>query len=262
MPMTVNLHTHTFRCSHAKGTERDYIERALANGITRMGFADHAPFAFPDGSEEWYRVPMAQATEYVSTLRALREEYRDRIEILIGFEMEYYPTYFADMRRIAADVGAEYLILGQHHVEYQENGEVKLFYSGKATDSAALLKGYVDEALEAMGTGAFTYMAHPELIRYEGDEAIYEREMRRLCQGASEMDIPLEINFLGLRENRHYPIRRFWQWAKEYNCRVVFGCDAHDPMSAYDAESLAVAESWVKELALRLEPNPPIRSIY
>ena len=45
--MDYNLHTHTYRCSHATGTEREYIEAAISAGIKIMGFSDHIPFKFP-----------------------------------------------------------------------------------------------------------------------------------------------------------------------------------------------------------------------
>ena len=44
--MDYNYHTHTFRCQHASGTEREYIESALAAGITKIGFSEHIPFRF------------------------------------------------------------------------------------------------------------------------------------------------------------------------------------------------------------------------
>ena len=31
--MKSNYHTHTWRCNHARGTEREYIETAKKNGI-------------------------------------------------------------------------------------------------------------------------------------------------------------------------------------------------------------------------------------
>ena len=41
--MIANYHTHTPRCHHAKGTEREYVENAIRAGIKRFGFADHSP---------------------------------------------------------------------------------------------------------------------------------------------------------------------------------------------------------------------------
>lgn len=253
--MTVNLHTHTYRCHHAVGLEREYIERAIAGGITHMGFSDHIPHVFPDGHESHYRVPMAEAEEYMETLRSLREEYRDRIRIDIGFEMEYYPTFFEEMLRRAIDLGAEYLLLGEHFVEeeYPEGA-----YSGEKTKSEALLKQYVDAVIEAMGTGVFTYLAHPDLIFFAGEDAAYEREMRRLCREANRLGVPVELNFLGIRAERNYPDKRFWRIAGEEGCEVVFGFDAHDPMSAYDEESLKKAGQMVEAYGLRVNPTPRV----
>ena len=41
--MLANYHTHTARCHHASGSEREYIEAAIAGGMKILGFSDHAP---------------------------------------------------------------------------------------------------------------------------------------------------------------------------------------------------------------------------
>jgi histidinol-phosphatase (PHP family) len=61
--MTVNYHTHTVRCRHASGTEREYIETAISRGITTLGFSDHSPYIF-DGV-------------YYSSFRMRPEELKD-----------------------------------------------------------------------------------------------------------------------------------------------------------------------------------------
>ena len=84
--MTANYHTHTSRCHHANGTDRDYIEAAIARGIDTLGFSDHVPMPFADGHQSGYRIRIEELEDYVRSLEALREEYRGRINILIGFE--------------------------------------------------------------------------------------------------------------------------------------------------------------------------------
>ena len=59
-----------------------------------MGFSDHAPFVYPGGFQAGYCVHAEDAEDYIDTLKALREKYKGKIEIIIGFEMEYYPIYF------------------------------------------------------------------------------------------------------------------------------------------------------------------------
>ena len=67
MKMQVNLHTHTTRSHHASGTEREYIENAIAGGLTRFGFSDHAPYVFRDG---YYSYLLHEATRTGETMIA------------------------------------------------------------------------------------------------------------------------------------------------------------------------------------------------
>lgn len=253
--MTYNYHTHTARCGHATGTEEEYIQRAISCGVRHMGFSDHVPFLFPDGAESYYRIPMAQAQDYISTLRALREKYRGQIELHIGFEMEYYPSFFPAMLDTARSLGAEYLLLGQHFAgDERPNG----FYVANPTDDASLLEEYVANVLVAMDTGLFSYVAHPDLFRFTGDLPEYNRQMRRICVAAREKNIPLEINLLGMRANRHYPREDFWRLAGEEGAPVTFGFDAHDPQSAYDEVSFSAAVALVKKYGLNYIGEPAL----
>ena len=240
--MICNYHTHTYRCGHAKGEEREYIEKAIAEGLEVMGFSDHVPMAFPSGFRSHYRCPVELLGEYMETLTALREEYKDRIKILIGFEAEYYPAHFESMMAMLGEYGYDYLILGQHFVGNEEGEK----YSGAPTDSDETLKKYVDQVITGAKTGAFTYVAHPDPINYTGDAETYSRQMKRLCTEMKALDIPLEFNLLGFEESRNYPCERFWKIVAEVGNRVILGCDAHRPERVADQEIISSA---VVELA-------------
>ena len=92
--MLANFHTHTVRCRHAEGTEREYIEAAIKAGFTELGFSDHVPQPYPERYTSPIRMAMSDLPDYTGTLSALKEEYKDRIEILIGYEVEYTKQYF------------------------------------------------------------------------------------------------------------------------------------------------------------------------
>ena len=38
--MIANFHTHTARCNHATGTDREYVEAAIRAGVKSLGFSD------------------------------------------------------------------------------------------------------------------------------------------------------------------------------------------------------------------------------
>lgn len=256
--MNYNYHTHTTRCGHASGTEEEYIQRAIANGIEYMGFSDHAPFIFPDGYQSSYRVPFDKVEDYMTTVAALRTKYQNQIDLKIGFEMEYYPTHFEKMLQNVRAFGAEYLILGQHF-NYEEHPNNKT--TGSPSSERAELTHYVDTVIEAIRTGVYTYVAHPDIFNFTGADEIYQEEMRRLCIASREEGIPMEINFLGIREGRLYPNTKFWQVAGQEKCPVTFGFDAHDTPSAYDGASLEKALQMVDTFQLNYIGKPRVRTI-
>ena len=224
--MTENIHTHTALCHHAVGTVREYAEAAAARGLRVLGFADHSPQFMPEGIVSGMRMLPEQLPGYVRELTELRREYEGRLDIRIGLELEYYPDSFDEILSWIRECGVEYLILGQHWLVGREKGEAHAF---APTTDEGRLKQYVDQMLEGLKTGVFTYVAHPDAFGFTGDEAVYRRHMERFCRGARELDVPLEINLQGLMENRAYPTDRFWRIAAETGNRVVFGLDAHQP---------------------------------
>jgi len=249
--MTYNYHTHTYRCGHAIGTEEEYIERAIQCGVTHMGFSDHIPYdwkAEPHVNNSWNK----QAHEYIQHISHLREKYQDKIEIVIGYEIEYYADYFADMLKWAVTAGVEYLILGQHFLHYGGKHTIH------ATESIEELKSYVLLVLDAIRSGYFTYVAHPDVFNFVGDVGLYRNEMRKICIASREMEVPLEVNFLGLREKRNYPNENFWELAGEEESPVIFGFDAHEPIHAYDGETLAKAQNLVEKYKLNYIGKPRI----
>lgn len=223
--MLANYHTHTVRCRHASGTEREYIETAIKNGFKILGFSDHVPQPYPDGFTSGIRMSMDELPGYVDTLLHLREEYRDSIDILIGFEVEYFPKYFDRLLKILSDHPVDYLIQGQHNVPDEPEG----FYVGWETDDENILKDYVHYTIEGMRTGVFTYLAHPDLINFTGDNDTYLKHMSRLAGAAIDLGIPLEINMYGFLDGRNYPCERFFGMASEMGASFVIGCDAHRP---------------------------------
>lgn len=253
--MNYNYHTHTHYCGHAKGTIEEYIERAVSCGVKYMGFSDHAPFICDDGYESSVRVPLAKAKDYIADISALREKYKDKIDITIGFEMEYYPLHFEKMLKTVKELGAEYLILGEHFVKEEHPNGKHLF--GETTDEE-LLREYATCIIEGMKSGVFTYVAHPDAINFCGDEESFRAEMRRICKASKELGIPIEINLFGIFDNRHYPSERFWRIAGEEGCPVTFGFDAHSAFRAYDGESFEKAMEMVKKYNLNYIGMPKI----
>lgn len=249
--MIANYHTHTPRCRHAWGEEQAYVENALARGLKIFGFSDHTPQFFPGDYYSFMRMYPEELPGYCNTVRSLQKEYRGRLRIPLGLEAEYYPGTWQELLPRLQDAGIEYLILGQHWLGNEE-GE---HGSGGATADEALLRRYCRQVIAGLETGKFSYLAHPDLFRFVGEESVYRRHMQEVVRFAREVDIPLEINLLGLSMNKHYPRRAFWELAAEENCNVILGLDAHTPEQVADTGPEEAALEMVQLLGLTLIPT-------
>ncbi len=255
--MKANFHTHTYRCKHAIGTEREYVEKAIANGLSVMGFSDHSPYPFPNDYCSAHRMRTDEVQEHIQTVLALKEEYKNDIQIYLGFEAEYYPLYWDALLKLIEPYPYDYLILGQHFVDNERTYRRII----DPFSEKEMLSAYVDECIAGMETGKFFYLAHPDLPNFKGDPAFYASEMHRLCVAAKRLQVPLEINLLGLREKRNYPNEIFWGLAHEVGNEVLFGCDSHSPDTVALENDYRMGMALVEQYGLQyIEPMTPYRT--
>lgn len=255
--MIANYHTHTWRCNHAVDTEEAYVRCAIDRGLELLGFSDHAPYCFPEGYYSRFRMKPELLSGYVQTVQDLKRAYTGQIDIRLGLEIEYYPAYFSQLLPVLQEQGIEYLLLGQHYI----GNEIGEPYSGKETQDETVLRRYCDQIIDALQTGLFTYIAHPDLVHFTGDRKTYRSHMRRLCREAKSCGVPVEMNLLGFREGRHYPNRRFWEVAAEEGCQVKIGIDAHSPNALRSLEAEQQAMKLVRELDLDLTETVELKRI-
>ena len=222
--MLANYHTHTYRCNHAFGEDRDYIEGAIAAGLQVLGFSDHIPWPNAAPAVAHSRMHPDGLGEYFATLTALQEEYRGRIKIHIGFEAENFPE-LEGLLELLEPYPCEYLILGHHFSSLGDDAH----YFGRPFDDPALLDIYAKRTLAGIESGRFLYLAHPDLPYFTGSADHFNAVMEDICLCAKEHDLPLEVNMLGLRDNRNYPTQAFFERAAAHGNRLCVGVDAHKP---------------------------------
>lgn len=255
--MIANYHSHTFRCCHAYGTEREYVEKALNRGLEIFGFSDHTPQFFPGDYYSFMRMYPQELAGYCETVRNLQKEYAGRIQLPLGLEAEYYPGTWKELLPRLQDAGIEYLIMGQHWLENEHNAHG----SAAATADEMLLKQYCHQVMDGLDTGKFSYLAHPDLFNFAGDRATYRRHMGQLCRYAAQARMPLEINLLGMLYNKHYPNPEFWALAAEQGCSVILGLDAHDPSHIDNFQSEKKALDMVRHYGLKLLDTVELKRI-
>lgn len=256
MRLTYNYHTHTYRCKHASGEDREYIEAAIQGGYQVLGFSDHCPWIFPDSSFiSTMRMAPNEVDGYFHSLEQLKKEYQNDIQLLIGFESEYIPELIEKQDEFLSDYPVDYMILGQHFLAPEYDSA----YTAIPTQEESVLKKYVDQIIEGVASGRYLYVAHPDLIHFTGAIPIYEKHIIRLCTCLKEAGIPLEINLLGAADHRHYPSSRFFQIAKRIGCTCIIGVDAHAPSQLLDKQGEQLVFQFIQEHSLPLTESFPVK---
>lgn len=256
--MKANYHTHTPLCRHAHGSEEEYIQKAIKQGLEILGFSDHAPHVFAvEGFNSPSRMLISEIDKYFDTLLTLKEKYKDYITVHIGFETEYYPLLWNKTFEVYKRYPLEYLILGNHQIG---NESISAINSFAQTDQPQVLKSYVDHCIAGIETGKISFIAHPDVINFTGDNDIYVQEMSRLIIRAKELSVPLEINIHGLRESRYYPKTLFWQTAGKLGATAIFGCDCHKIEHVADKSEIIAAHEYAARFALNVVDKIQLRS--
>ena len=147
-----NYHTHTKRCMHACGSDEEYVLAALQNGYETLGFSDHTPWNYKTDFVAHMRMRLDQAQGYLDSVAALKEKYQGKIEILCGFECEYFPGYMDWLLDYLIEHEVDYIIFGHHYYRTDENRDQgDRIYFGGIRDHASL-QLYVEDAVSAMKT--------------------------------------------------------------------------------------------------------------
>lgn len=243
-----NYHTHTYRCGHAdyNQSDEDYVLEYIKMGFKDIAFTDHAPEKVKIDKRTNMRMDYQEREDYLSSIKQLKEKYKENINIKTGYEIEYLPGEEENLKELKNET--DILILGQHFI-YDDNKNLKIFGRNEFNnDELIRYANYIDEAFKL---GIVSILAHPDIfmLSMNNFEDIEEKITHMICKSAEKYNIPLEINFgniygrvflwnrnydnLTLEEKNEllsrvrYPNRRFWQIASNYNIKVLYGIDAH-----------------------------------
>ena len=120
-----NYHSHTYRCKHADldFQDEEYIKDYIKMGFRKIAFTDHCPEKNEIDKRQNMRMSYKGRTEYLTTIRTLAEKYKDKIEIKVGYEVEYLPGEEENLKELKEET--DKIILGQHFI-YDDNKNLKI----------------------------------------------------------------------------------------------------------------------------------------
>lgn len=263
-PIKTNFHTHYNICRHAEGTVDDYIKRAIKLGYKTLAITEHIPF--PTEMTKVIvskRMYIEQLNDYINEINLKKQEYKDKIEILVGLECEYLD--FLEPIIEEASKKCDFLILGQHYIKVKN--KYKSIYN---VSEENYLDIYFSTAQRALSTGLFKIIAHPDIFLWKIKEwnPYLENKSKELIECAIKNNVLIELNSNGIRfgyrkekyfyyNNKKvycYPNYNFFKLANELGAKIILNDDAHDPNNIHDEYTLEALEL-ANELKIQLVTN-------
>jgi len=224
--MRIDLHNHTTRCNHAKGSIDEYIKKAIELGVDVYGFSEHAPMAMDFDKE--YRLEFNKMSDYESDILEAKEKYKNKIKILLGYEVDYLKGYI-DNRVIEAKV--DYLIGSVHFLDKWGFDNPEFIGGWKSRDIDSIWQEYFD-AIEAMAkSGYFNIVGHLDLIKVF--KYMPKKDIKYIAKDAlkaiKKSNMTIEINGAGLRKpiKELYPSKDLLELSYELDIPITFSSDAH-----------------------------------
>ena len=233
--MPADYHTHTPLCLHAEGEPEQYIDAAIAAGVTEYGISDHAPVA-TDHFDDW-RMLDSQFPRYIDWIEKAKAHAGEKLPIRAGMECDWLPGCEGWIETLRSRYDWDYLIGSVHYIS---DGETWDFDNPKwvgskwaEADIDAVWQRYWDAYIAMTDSGLFDILGHPDLIkkfgyRPSGDLCRYYEPAIDAIATAGSI---IELNTAGWHKPcaEQYPHSEFLELARDAGIDLVISSDSHHP---------------------------------
>jgi histidinol-phosphatase (PHP family) len=229
--MPANYHTHTPLCRHATGEPEQYIDAALAAGLTEYGVSDHAP-QIPEPFDDW-RMLESEMPLYFDWIERARKHAAGRIPVRAGLECDWLAGCEPWIETLASRHDWDYLIGSIHYLGDWDFDNPKWLGRWAESDVEAVWTHYWSSYTRMAESGLFDILGHPDLVkkfshRPPGD---LTRFYEPVIDAIAASGCVIEVNTAGWHKPcaEAYPSAAFLEIACSAGVPLVISTDAHAP---------------------------------
>jgi len=241
-----NYHTHTRHCD-GHGEPREFAEAALRKDMPRLGFSGHnvVPFA-----TDW-TMPAERLDDYLREVRETREQYRGRVEIYLGMEVDFIAGIISPVHPGIRALDLDFIIGSVHFIGPEDGDHAWTVDGPRAELEQAIAQGFAGQArllveryYRLLGTMALTatpdIIGHFDVVKknnrdaelFREDEDWYQAAVKNALEAVRESGSIMEINTGGVVRNTsgaYYPSPWILREACQMHIPVMINADAHYP---------------------------------
>jgi len=256
----INLHTHTNFCD-GNNTAEEIVLSAIKAGFTVLGFSSHCFYpldpAFYSPFDSLWHIPSDKISTYTAEIKALKEKYRDKIKLLLGFEADFFESSeygnAIPKKESYAELGPDFLIGALHFVNTDKGfytvdhktsivreNLIKLYSRADGSlDGKKAVCEYFEAERQLLEKGSFDILAHADLIRkrngelkfFDENESWYKEQIKLTAKAIAKAGVIAEINTGAMARgamNDVYPSAEFLEYLHELKVPVCLSSDAHE----------------------------------
>jgi histidinol-phosphatase (PHP family) len=232
-------------CNHAKDTLEDVVRTYIDEGFTWVGITEHMPppsdgMRYPDEAEAGISSAtlLTRFHEYFNECRALRDKYRDQIQLFTAFETETYVGSSPFVRQLIEATRPDYIVGSVHHVAGWGIDYNRDHYASAASAAGgmdALYCAYFDAQYTMLEDLLPSVVGHFDLIRIFDPDYLQrlqtpdiQQRIQRNLSLIAQHDLILDFNLRGFDKTlEQYPCMPLLETALAMGIKVVPGDDSH-----------------------------------
>ncbi|MBU9720264.1 MULTISPECIES: histidinol-phosphatase [Bacillaceae] len=253
--MKFDLHTHHYRCGHASGEIREYIEAGIAHGLSVIGISDHSPYFWHDDDHHQPGIAMAKSElpNYINEVLALKKEYEGKIDVLLGIESDFFPDYKEVYQNVYKDIPFDYIIGSVHFSGGRSIFDKTLFHDVDEKKKREMKDQYYRLIMESAKSGMFQILGHIDAMKgfYPAFSDIDSPLVEETLKVIGETGVAIEVNTSAKMKDAEgwYPSDDMLEKALHYGVEISFGSDSHVPERVGDEFDLVCEK--LKEIGFK-----------
>ncbi len=238
MPLDlVDLHVHTYRCHHARGTAEDMVKSAIQRGLKAIGINDHFPMRYlpaPIPAQD-YAMDLSEFPDHMKDIKQVREKYKGKIDVLIGSEVDFYEPAIDTIKQSLEPYmdDFDYLYGSVHTVLGFPVDDDKFLRKWDEQSVDSVFVAYYQELAKMANTRLFDVVGHIDLPKKFNKipSGNLDARIGDTLDAIKSASMALEINTAGLRKpiGEIYPSRHILEMVFDKHIEITIGSDAHDP---------------------------------
>ena len=242
----INFHTHCTYCD-GKSTLEENVISAISKGMQILGFSSHASFPL----EYSCSIKLNQFQNYCSEVLALKEKYKNQIDIRLGFEADWAERFCKPDFEVYKKFNPDFLIGSVHFIDNggsllddliaidyspeRRDEDIKKYFKGNAREYVC---SYFETQRQMLKNSSFSIIGHPDLVRkinekspfFNEDESWYKEQLKETAKAIKKAGVISEINTGAISRKwltSPYPSLYFLELLHDQGVPVMLSSDSH-----------------------------------